>query len=243
MARLILLLILFLLSLLVVFRAPTNFLWYVSILITEFSWVFILPVLLLLWWPFHHAQYKVVGSILGVATLLLLLLPYWQAWRLGQKVKQTFCVAFPCNPAMNNAPFNPLRIFTGIQARKVSFTKYVYDSTHKLTLDFYAAEKKGKRPCVIVIHGGSWAGGNSQQLPELNSEMAKWGYHVASIAYRLAPKATYPLQLEDVNKAIAYLKKKCGNPFAGHFSICSVGAQRRRTNCLVGCLYASRHVH
>lgn len=207
MARLILLLILFLLSLLVVFRAPTNFLWYVSILVTEFSWVFILPIVLLLWWPFHHALYKAVGVTLGTVAVLLLLFPYWQAWRLSRKLKATFCTTFPCNPALVNAPFHPLQIFASLHTRKVSFKKFVYDTTHELSLDFYAAEKKGKRPCVIVIHGGAWASGDSQQLPELNSEIAKWGYHAASISYRLAPKAVYPLQLEDVNNAIAYLKK------------------------------------
>ncbi len=64
---------------------------------------------------------------------------------------------------------------------------------------------KGRKPCVIVVHGGSWAGGDSRQLPELNSILANRGYHVASINYRLAPQYTYPAPVEDIQTALSYL--------------------------------------
>lgn len=61
------------------------------------------------------------------------------------------------------------------------------------------------RPCILIIHGGSWSGGNSQQLPDLNSVLAARGYAVASMNYRLAPEARSPAPLEDVKMALVYI--------------------------------------
>jgi len=208
MLRLVLLSILFLFSLLVIFRAPTNLLWYVSILVTEFSWVFIVLVCLLLYFRFGSGSYWLAGTLIGLSTIVLLLLPYWQAWQLGRKLSKDFATAFPGSDyATATAVFNPLQGFTGIGTRKIAYNTFIYDAAHGLTLDFYPSEVQGRRPCIIVIHGGSWAGGDSQQLPELNSEMAKWGYQVASINYRLAPQHHYPAQLEDVQAALGYLQQ------------------------------------
>ena len=94
-----------------------------------------------------------------------------------------------------------------------------------MSMDFYPAQlhvsrlipnideaeyEKIKRPCVIVVHGGSWAGGDSRQLPELNSYLAVRGYNVASINYRMAPKWQTPAPVEDVQATIAYLRQHAG---------------------------------
>jgi len=62
----------------------------------------------------------------------------------------------------------------------------------------------------VVIHGGSWKSGDSQQLPELNSRLAKNGYHVAAINYRLAPDSQSPAPVQDVSDALTFLKEKAG---------------------------------
>jgi len=61
-------------------------------------------------------------------------------------------------------------------------------------------------PWILVIHGGGWDSGNSEQLPDLNSHLANLGYTVFSIDYRLAPKVRWPEIKSDVLKAIAYIK-------------------------------------
>lgn len=81
----------------------------------------------------------------------------------------------------------------------------VYPDT-SLTLDFYPSQLNGNKPCVVVIHGGSWSSGESQQLPELNNYLASAGYNVASINYRMAPKYKSPAPLEDVCAALDYLR-------------------------------------
>lgn len=212
MIKLILLLFLFLLSLLVLFRAPTSLLWYVSILVTEFSWVFILLAGGLLFWRTGH--FRLHCTALGCATVLLLLLPYWQAWTLSRKLPGEFQKAFATTENLTlQRPFNLFQVFTGIGAKRVSPTTYTYDAAHQLTLDFYPAQQTGNRPCVITIHGGSWAGGDNRQLAELNSEIAKWGYHVASINYRLAPDFHFPAPLEDVQAALLYLQNQAAKLF------------------------------
>jgi len=61
-------------------------------------------------------------------------------------------------------------------------------------------------PVVIVVHGGSWKSGDPLQLPELNSVLARRGYAVASVDYRLLPEAKWPTQKNDVLAAIQYLR-------------------------------------
>ncbi len=204
MIRLILLIVLFLLSLLTVFRAPTNWLWYVSILITEFSWLFFSIVILLIVWNIKTNKYALVSSLAGIASLLLYAVPLVTAYRLAPQFRSVF-FGKDFN-ADHICPFHFMQMFTGINAKQISCRTFTYNKKNELTLDFYPSVIKGKKPCVIVVHGGSWAGGDSKQLPELNSELAKNGYHVAAINYRLAPKYQYPAPVEDVKDAIDFLR-------------------------------------
>lgn len=208
MLKLFLLLFFFLLSLLILFRAPAYLLWYASILVTEFSWVFILLVATVLCWPGGAERYRLFGHTLGLITIVILLVPYVQGWRLSRQIDVAFSAAFKNDIKAEQPAFDLFQILTGIRSRQVAYETLMYDSTHHLTLDFYRAEAQGERPCVIVIHGGSWSAGDSRQLPELNSELAKEGYHVASIQYRLAPQFLFPAPVEDVYKALRFLQKQ-----------------------------------
>lgn len=207
MVRLVLLILLFLLSLLTVFRAPVNVLWYVSILITEFSWVFFILVVLLLFSFLNGGQYKIAAIVIGVASLLLFAFPVISAYRVSDKVKDMFGENRNAFHYIN-IPFRLSQLITGAGIKPVTYQTFTYDTANALTLDWYPSTQTGKKPCVIVIHGGSWAGGDSQQLPELNSVLAKNGYGVAAINYRLAPHYKYPAPVEDVKTALRYLCAK-----------------------------------
>src|SRR5207244_1968399 len=90
----------------------------------------------------------------------------------------------------------------------VNRTCIVYDDKNQLAFDLYRARSSNQAaPAVLVVHGGSWQGGNRQELPELNRYLAARGYLVVSIDYRLAPAAVFPAPREDVFTAIAYLKE------------------------------------
>ena len=75
-----------------------------------------------------------------------------------------------------------------------------------LKLDFYRALGARVAPCVVVIHGGGWDDGERGQVPQLNDWLAREGYAVADLSYRLAPASVWPAQREDVAAAIAFLK-------------------------------------
>jgi len=81
----------------------------------------------------------------------------------------------------------------------------------ELKLDFYrpalAKDTLEKPwPCVIVIHGGGWDGGDRTQLAWWNPRLVARGYAVAAISYRLAPQSVWPAQRDDVLAAIAWIK-------------------------------------
>ena len=206
MLRLVLLIIVFLLSLLVVFRAPTYHLWLTAIVVTEFPWIGIILTTALLLWGYKIDKYVLPGTIVGIAAMVLLVSPIVRVMMLSSKLKQQMDAALGAvNNESERVPFSLTNMITGIGVKQVESTVYFYDN--RLSLDFYNTSVSGKKPCVIVVHGGSWAGGDSKQLPELNTVLVNAGYQVASINYRLAPDAKSPAQVEDLAKAMRYLRQ------------------------------------
>jgi acetyl esterase/lipase len=205
MARLLIMGSLFLLSLLNIFRAPLNILWYISILTTEFCWIFFFVVCFLLIFHFGNGKYHLLANFIGSVSLILFSLPVIQAYGVSTKLNKQLETTFS-NRVPVKKPFSLARIILGINAEPINPQSIAYSEKDSLTLDYYPSQLNGNHPCVMVVHGGSWAGGNKEQLPELNSYLAKQGYNVASINYRLAPEYIYPAPVEDVAKAISYLK-------------------------------------
>jgi acetyl esterase/lipase len=202
---------LFLLSLLAVFRAPVYFLWLVSIIVTEFPWIFIVITLFLLVWGFGVNKYQLAGAIPGVIALLLFCSPIVRAYKVAGSLKQNFENVFgPGSTAVKNRaikePFRFFKMLAGIGEKLAPYNVLTYSPEYNLNLDYYSSQIHGKRPCVVVVHGGSWGSGNSQELPELNTHLTKIGFNVASINYRLAPKYQNPAPVQDVHAAITYLK-------------------------------------
>lgn len=64
----------------------------------------------------------------------------------------------------------------------------------------------GPAPCVVVIHGGAWRGGNKRQHKNEILAFAKQGYVSVTVQYRLCPKHPFPAQVEDVKCAVRYLR-------------------------------------
>ncbi len=64
-----------------------------------------------------------------------------------------------------------------------------------------------KRPCILVIHGGGWRGGNKDQHNNIIEEFARRGYVSATIGYRLVPTAQFPAQVNDVKCAVRFLRE------------------------------------
>ena len=79
------------------------------------------------------------------------------------------------------------------------------------TLDFHQpASDSGRanRPAVLAIHGGAWRGGDKAWGEQFARELCPYGYVVFSINYRVSsrPGGTWPAQIQDVQKALRFVR-------------------------------------
>lgn len=80
---------------------------------------------------------------------------------------------------------------------------------HRLKLDVYRPRRAGgPRPAVVYVHGGGWFFGSrrEQGVPLLN-HLAANGWVGFNVDYRLSPWATLPEHVEDVKRAIAWIRE------------------------------------
>lgn len=87
---------------------------------------------------------------------------------------------------------------------------YNNDTLKKHLLDIYLpADAKGKLPLVVFIHGGGWVGNDKYAdmgyMPSTINAILENGFAIASIDYRFAMDAVFPLILQDCNKAVSFL--------------------------------------
>ena len=71
-----------------------------------------------------------------------------------------------------------------------------------------AVSAPSMRPAIVVVHGGSWRGGDKgkRRMVEICRWLASEGYVTASVNYRLAPAVTFPAQIVDVRAAVRWLR-------------------------------------
>jgi len=77
-----------------------------------------------------------------------------------------------------------------------------------LTMDYYAPLGKGPHPIAIIIHGGGYHGGDAKSGSEayVADFLAPAGYAVFSVNYRLAPAYPYPYMVQDVQRAVRFIR-------------------------------------
>lgn len=80
------------------------------------------------------------------------------------------------------------------------------DTDLKLNLSRPKNPSSDKLPCVVVIHGRGWAGGDRTNHDDLTWQFASRGYVCATVGYRLAPTHKFPAQVNDVKCAVRYLR-------------------------------------
>lgn len=195
MLRLAIAIILFLFSLLSVFPIPARLAWYPAIAVSEFPWIWMIGTALLLIWIFNTGAYKIPAALVAVAAFLLFASPIVRAAIVALDLDRRILTAFNVSTSDLKAPhrkqaFSLVQMISGIGANKVPFTthEYAIHSGQHLQLNLYPSQIPGVRPCLLMVHGGSWRSGNNSELPDVNSYFAKAGYQVATINYRLAPQ-------------------------------------------------------
>jgi len=94
-----------------------------------------------------------------------------------------------------------------------------------LTMDYYAPKGPAPHPIAIIIHGGGYHGGDSKAGSEayVADFLAPAGYAVFSVNYRVAPKYPYPFMVQDVQRAVRYLRSHARDYKADPNKIALVG--------------------
>jgi acetyl esterase/lipase len=78
-------------------------------------------------------------------------------------------------------------------------------------LDAYLVKSEQPAPVAIEIHGGGWRRGGKSEFTypgELIGDLLAAGISVVSIDYRLSPQHTMPAPLDDVVRAVQFVRSK-----------------------------------
>ncbi|WOH18687.1 alpha/beta hydrolase [Paenarthrobacter sp. GOM3] len=115
-------------------------------------------------------------------------------------------------------PDTPLQAQTGIVYKPGS----TFDA-------FSPAGTAAALPTIVWIHGGAWISGAQRDVEPYLRILAAEGYTTIGLSYPIAPEATYPTAVRDINDALAYIKAHAAelNVDAGRIVLAgdSAGAQ------------------
>lgn len=195
-------LIAFLLTLLVVVPAPTYRLWQAAVGASEWS----------LWF-----------GLLGLAGAVLSISAIAQGSRVPALVAIGLGLAamgFAAVPPLQTAPVaraNDVQLslsqyLAGLTAQpptgKPDTVTFATVDGLPLQLDVFVPPTQGAaRPAVIVVHGGSWSGGDKTDFPAWDHWLAEQGFVVFDIQYRLMPQPNWQSATADVKCAIGWVKR------------------------------------
>jgi len=81
-----------------------------------------------------------------------------------------------------------------------------YGENPRQLLDFYyPARRRGVLPAVVFFYGGSWQEGDRTDYAFVGNLLARCGFVVAVVDYRLFPEARFPAFVEDCAAATQYV--------------------------------------
>ena len=70
----------------------------------------------------------------------------------------------------------------------------------------YRPMGNGPFPTIVDVHGGAWNNGDRTNDTQLNQALATRGILTVAIDFRQPPQAGYPASVQDMNRAIRWLK-------------------------------------
>ena len=190
-------------------RSPDWAPWKLGVLAGEYGhWAALAPLLVAaLAWVSRGGATAVPAATVFVCAVAfgLFLKPTTEAWLLADRLPEKLERQFG-RVELGRLAFSVGGLVGGsVPSVPVETIKFSGD----LALDFYRPVRDGAKPapCVIAVHGGGWDSGDRSEIAHFNHWLANRGYAVAAIDYRLAPKFPWPAQRDDVQAAIAFLKK------------------------------------
>lgn len=102
------------------------------------------------------------------------------------------------------APANDMRIH-----RDIPYAQADGVDPNLLSLDVYAPKTEGLHSVLVMIHGGGWRIGDKSNRAvgiDKGRFFTGEGYVYVSINYRLSPAVVHPVHVQDVAKALAYVR-------------------------------------
>ncbi len=188
----------------IVVPAPAYQLWLVAVVASEWSLWFGAIGLLgagLSLFALKHGNHRVVALavVLGLLAMVLALISLLQAWRVAQA---------------NDVQLSLQRYVFGANGApdKRDSQTFVYATVdgQTLKLDTYLPARVGneteQRAAIIVVHGGSWNGGDKSDFPQWDGWLTGQGYAVFDVEYRLAPQPNWKTATGDIKCAIGWVK-------------------------------------
>ena len=167
------------------------------------------------WAPGAGAAEKVIAGLAAILAALAaagFARPTWLAWRMSGEVDARLTEVF----GPGEKPWSWARLARW-PTRAEAVGAECFDAEGR-ALDFYRAKRPALRnlwgyampgggaPCVVLVHGGGWDGGDRTELAGLNRWLAARGVAVAAFDYRLAPEHPWPAQAEDLRAVIGWLR-------------------------------------
>jgi acetyl esterase/lipase len=89
--------------------------------------------------------------------------------------------------------------------------EYAQHDGAKLVGDLYRPKGVAKAPAIIAVHGGGWQNGSRAGYRYWGPYLARSGYVVLSIDYRLGKAGTYPGSVYDLKAAIQFVRVKAAD--------------------------------
>ena len=165
-------------------------------------------------WPhdWRSDALLLLAALVGAAQLVLLS-AMWRAPRAARRaLKESGPFPLPDDP-FRRLKFNRWWrsiIVLPLRSRDISVIRNIaYGSHHQQKLDIlrHSLTPSGA-PVLFYVHGGAWVFGDKrEQARPMMFEFVRQGWIVVSVNYRLAPFHKWPAHAEDVNSALAWVKK------------------------------------
>ena len=175
--------------------------------------------------PTRRISVTFPNIILGTGTGMIVLInsENRNAWVFGPRIHHRFAFAFIvfycltlgqtlqglCEDTQKNSPNKEAKFANNSDKALVRIERDVVFSEglgYKLTADLYRPVSDELCPIVIMIHGGAWIAGDKWQVADHAKQMARSGFVVMAINYRLSPKFQWPAHLDDCFAALDWMK-------------------------------------
>ena len=90
-------------------------------------------------------------------------------------------------------------------------------------LDVYFPDGADRCPVIVNIHGGGFVYGNKEIYKRYCMDLARRGFTVVNMNYRLAPRWKFPTPIEDIHKVMVWLAEEGEEYHADTHNIFLVG--------------------